>query len=340
MGRKDYATYGTSWTPPDYEVDERGKLVGGYTPPGRNNWGRWGEEDERGTANLIQPAMIAAAAKLVERGDVFSLALPVDETTPSFPGRPTGKHYFLMSGTDAVAGSPYNEHAPGFIYNDDAIDIVLQGSTQWDGLAHAIAEDSVYNGFWAGNVTAMRGAAKVAIGAMRESFIGRGVLLDLARVAGVDSLEPGHVVTPEELDAACAAHGVEVGEGDILLLRTGYLSRWWGLETPEQKTAYFTDGEPGPGFACVDWLADRNIAAITCDTIGLEVLPGEPDQPRVLPVHHSLLVDLGLTIGELWDLDKLAADCAEDGRYEFLLVAPPLYLPRAVGSVLNPIAIK
>jgi len=340
MGRKGYATYGSSWTPPDYEVDERGKLVGGYTPPGRHNWGRWGEEDERGAANLTTPAMIAAAAKLVESGEVFSLALPIGDPTPAFPGRPAGKHYFLMSGTDAVSGSPYNEHAPGFVYNDDAIDIVLQGSTQWDGLAHAVAEDSVYNGFWAGNVTAMRGAAKVAIGAMREKFIGRGVLLDLARVASVDSLEPGHVVTPEELDAACEAQNVSVGEGDILLLRTGYLSRWWGLETADEKTAYFMDGEPGPGFACVDWFADRDIAAVSCDTVGLEVLPGEPNQPRVLPVHHSLLVDLGITIGELWELDKLAEACVADGRYEFLLIAPPLYLPRAVGSVLNPIAIK
>ncbi len=340
MGRKEYATYASSWSPPEYEVDERGKLVGGYTPPGRSNWGRWGELDERGAANLTTPAMIAAAAKLVEHGDVYSLALPVDSTTPAFPGRPTGKHYFLASGTDAVAGSPYNELAPGFVYNDDAIDIVLQGSTQWDGLSHAVAEDSVWNGFWAGNVTAMRGAPVAAIGAMRESFIGRGVLLDLARVAGVDSLEPGHVVTPAELDAACEAHGVTVGEGDILLLRTGYLSRWWDLETPEQKSDYFTDGEPGPGFACVDWFADHDIAAVTCDTVGLEVLPGEPDQPRVLPVHHSLLVDLGITIGELWDLERLGEACAADGRYEFLLVAPPLYLPRAVGSVLNPIAIK
>jgi kynurenine formamidase len=341
MGRKEFNSYSTDWTPPTYTVDERGKVVDGYTPIGRSNWGRWGDDDVRGTANLITPELILRAAGLVKRGQVFSLGLPLAEDTPRFPARPPAKHYITQSGSDAVVGSPTSAgDLHGFVSNDDAIDLPLQNATQWDGLAHVQTHDTLYNGWWAGNITAARGAEIMGIGNMRESFIGRGVLLDLARHAGVDSLEPGFVIGPELLDEVIAAQGVEVGSGDILLLRTGYLSRWWKLTTGAEKEAYFGDGEPGIGQGSIDWLADRDLAAIACDTVGLEVLPGEPDEVRKLPVHQALLVDLGLTIGELWDLDTLAEDCADDGVWEFLLVAPPMYIPRAVASAINPIAIK
>jgi kynurenine formamidase len=340
MGRRGFASYSQSWSPPHYTVDDSAKVVNGYTPPGLSNWGRWGEDDERGTANLISPEMIVAAAALVRRGAVFSLALPIDDTTPRSPSRPPVKHYFLMSGSDGIAGNPYNEGSPGFVFNDDAIDVPLQGSTQWDGLAHAVAEDSLYNGFWAGNVTASGGAARMGIDALRDKFVGRGVLLDFARAAGVSWLPPGTPIGPTELDAACDAQGVSVGCGDILLLRTGYLSHWWRLRSDGERSAFLAAGEAGLSFSAVDWLAERDIAAVAADNLGLEVLPSENGVPRRLPVHQTLLVDLGLTIGELWELDELAADCAQDGVYEFLVAAPPLNLPRAVGSLINPLAIK
>lgn len=341
MGRKEHNTYSMDWAPPTYTVDERGKVIDGYTPIGRSNWGRWGDEDVRGTANLITPELIVGAAGLVKRGAVFSLGLPLAEDTPRFPARPPAKHYLTQTGSDAVTGSPTSAgDLHGFVSNDDAIDLPLQNSTQWDGLAHVQTHDTFYNGWWAGNVTAARGAEIMGIGNMRESFIGRGVLLDLARHAGVDSLEPGFVIPPEMLDEVIAAQGVEVRQGDMLLLRTGYLSRWWKLTTSSEKEAYFGDGEPGIGQGSIDWIADRDLAAIACDTVGLEVLPGEADEVRKLPVHQALLVDLGLTIGELWDLDTLADDCARDGVWEFLLVAPPMYIPRAIASAINPIAIK
>lgn len=339
MGRKEFGSFTPEWAPPRYEVDGRGKVIGGYRPPGRSNWGRWGEDDVKGTANLITPEMVVAATALAKRGRVFGLGLALGEDTPRYPSRPPAKHYMMQTGSDAVVGSPSNVGLPGFQFNDDAIDIALQGSTQWDGLAHVQSEDTLFNGWWAGNVTALGGAAVMDIAALRESFVGRGVLIDVARLLGVESLEPGQVVTPAMLDRALAAQGVEVGVGDIVLLRTGYLGRWdpsWSLD----RKAEYCAGEPGLGVAGIEWVADRDIAAIACDTIGLEVLPSEPDIPRPLHVHQTLLVDLGLTIGELWDLDELAADCAADGVYEFLLVAPPLNIARAVASVINPVAIK
>jgi kynurenine formamidase len=341
VGRKQPNTFSTDWKPPAYTVDERGKVVGGYTPTGVNNWGRWGEDDVRGTANLITPEVIVRAAGLVRRGEVFSLGLPLAEDTPRFPARPPAKHYLTQTGSDAVVGSPTSTgDLHGFVSNDDAIDLPLQNATQWDGLAHVQTHDTFYNGWWAGNVTAAQGASIMGIGHMRESFIGRGVLLDLAGHAGVDSLEPGFVIPPDMLDEVIAAQGVELRAGDMLLLRTGYLSRWWDLESVEDKAAYFSDGEPGIGQGSIGWLAGKDLAAIACDTVGLEVLPGEPDEARKLPVHQALLVDLGLTIGELWDLDRLAEDCREDRVWEFLLVAPPMYIPRAIASAINPVAIK
>jgi kynurenine formamidase len=360
MGRKDtehYAHFTRSWRAPSYTVDENRKVVGGYTPPGRNNWGRWGDEDQRGTANLISDAMIAGAAGLVERGRIFSLALPIDPSAPRFPSRAPAKHYFTATGADALAGTPLSEWFPpmvetepaqpkrigprpqetGYVYNDDVIELATQGSTQWDGLAHVVVEDTLYNGYWAGTVTAAGGAAANGMEHVHSALVGRGVLLDAARHAGVDSLEPGTPITGADLDAICEAEGVVVGPGDILLLRTGYLQRWWGLNNDDSRAEYMRSW-PGVGLTAVDWLADRDVAAAACDTTGFEVMPSEGGE--ILPVHDRLIVDLGFFIGELWDLELLAADCAEDGRYTFLLVAPPLYIPHAVGSPLNPIALK
>jgi kynurenine formamidase len=339
MGRREYGTFQPAWRPPAYDVDEAGKVRGGYQPTGRHNWGRWGPDDQRGTANLITEREVLAAAGLVRRGRVFSLALPIDETAPRWPARPPVQHYFLMSGTDIVAGTPYNADFEGFVFTDDCIQMATQASTQWDGLAHVAYQDSFYNGFWSGGLTAARGAETVGIGEMRTSFVGRGVLIDLARAAGVAALERGYAVTAADLDEACRQQRLEVRAGDIVLLRTGYLGLWWGLTTDEERRDHFS-GEPGPGVDALEWLAERDVAAVAIDNVGFEVMPSEDPAGAPMAVHVRALVDLGLTLGELWDLDELAADCAADGVSEFLLVAPPLHLPRAVGSPLNPIAIK
>jgi kynurenine formamidase len=337
MGRRDYATYSKSWTPPTYKVDDDGKVVDGYRPAGRNNWGRWGDDDRRGTANLIDAERVLQAARLVRHGDVYSLALPIDATAPRWPDRQPHNHYFLMTGSDSITGNPYNELAEGFIFNDDSIDMSLQGSTQWDGLGHVEVKDTLYNGFWAGNITATGGDSVLGIGRLAESFVGRGVLIDLAHAAGVESLAPGTVVTPEMLDAACESQGLTVEEGDVVLLRTGFQPRWWSLTNDDEKREYWSSW-PGPGLAGAEWLLEHGASAAACDTVGFEVMPGEGEE--IYPVHQLLLVDCGFTIGEMWELEKLSAACAEDGSYEFLLIAPPLNFPRAVGSPLNPIAIK
>lgn len=339
MGRKKPGDYSHDWTPPGYRVDERGKVEGGYTPREPNNWGRWGEDDQLGTQNLIGPDERVAAARLVRSGKVFSLALPIDAAGPRFPTRPAPLLLPLMTGSDAIVGSPYHAQAPGFQWNDDMLQMPTQGSTQWDALAHVNYEDSMFNGYWAGNVTAQGGGRVLGVENFRESFVGRGVLVDPAREQGLECCPDGQVIGVELLEACLASTGTTLRSGDILLVRTGYLAKWWELGPEDSPIDYFVSS-PGLGIETAPWLHERNVSAVACDNIGVEVLVPEDPEDRAFPFHVACLVDLGLTLGEFWELDPLAADCAEDGIYEFLLVAPPLNLPGAMGSPLNPIALK
>ncbi|WP_420638029.1 cyclase family protein [Candidatus Poriferisocius sp.] len=339
MGRKDFAQYATAWSAPDYTVDDAGKVVGGYQPDQPNNWGRWGDDDQIGTQNLIGPDQRVRAASLVQSGKVFSLALPIDASGPRFHSRPAPLHWFLMSGSDQVVGSPYSALDPDFQWNDDMFQMPLQGSTQWDGFGHVMYRDTLYNGYWGGNITAFGGAAFLGIEHHRQSFVGRAILCDLARSESCDVLAESTVVDSAMLDRCVEAQSTTVEPGDMLLLRTGYLAQWNPEFSPAQQGAYF-QGSPGLGIDALSWCDRHDISAVAADTIGVEVLVPEDPDGRRYPVHCGALVDRGLPLGEFWVLDELAADCAADGRYEFLLVAPPLNVPGAVGSPINPIALK
>ncbi len=339
MGRTKPGDYATSWKAPDYTVDDRGKVVGGYTPREPNNWGRWGEDDQRGTQNLIGPEQRVAAAQLVKTGKIFALGLPLTPDAPVWPPRPAPQRLATMTGSDAVVGSPANAPAPGFQWGDDILTVATHGSTHWDGLGHAMCEDSLYNGFWAGNVTALAGCGVLGIEQQRDCFVGRGVLVDVARHQGVEACPPRQVITPQMLDDALAAEGIELRSGDILLVRTGHLARWWTRPADQTPMNYFVNS-PGISRDAAPWLHEHGISALAADTIGVEPLIPEDSDERVFPLHVACLVDQGLTLGELWVLDDLAADCAADGAYEFLLAAQPLNLPGGMGSPINPIALK
>ena len=339
MGRSRPGDYSVGWTPPGYAVDDTGKVVGGYGPRQPNNWGRWGEDDQIGTQNLIGAAERVAAARLVRSGKVFSLALPLDASAPVWPPRPAPQRLAMMTGSDAVVGSPANEPAPGFQWGDDVITIPTHGSTHWDGLGHAMAEDSLYNGNWAGNVTAVAGCRVLGIDRQRTSFVGRGVLVDAARAQGLAACPPRQVITPPLLDEWLAAQGVALRPGDMLLVRTGHLGRWWSRPDGQSPMEYFMDS-PGISRVAIGWLHEHGVSALATDTIAVEPLNAEDEHDRRFPLHVGCLVDLGLTLGELFVLDELAGDCAADGIYEFMLAAQPLHIPGGMGSPLNPIALK
>lgn len=304
-----------------------------------SNWGRWGTDDQLGTANYITPDAIVAAARLVRRGRVFSCAIPLDEKGPVYPGRLPPKHLMTVSGADYAAGMRGFGTAPkgGIKFADDYLFAALQASTQWDGLAHAWYGEHLYNGVHEKEIRGT-GARKLGIDRLYQHFVARGVLLDVARaVNGGHRLEAGRAIQSADLDRAVERAGTDIRTGDVLLVRTGHLGWYYTLG----KKAEFWAGAPGLGHSTVAWLHERQVAAVAMDNITVEVQPAEDAASgATLPLHGALLRDLGLTLGEMFALDELADDCAADSVYEFLFVAPPLRITGAVGSPINPLAIK
>ena len=278
---------------------------------------------------------VAAAAGLVRRGKVFSLALPLDSEGPmnGSYGRINPVHVMLQDGGDIASGA--QDHLATLRYTDDACYLVLQSSTQWDALSHIYHDGKMYNGYGTEQVHS-GGALKNSITNIKDKAVGRGVLLDIARYKGVDALATSTPIEAADLEGCARQQGVEVGEGDFVLVRTGQMEE-------RRQSGSWGDfaGGPAPGLAisAADFFCPRNVAAVATDTWGTEVLPNEtPDVFQ--PLHIIMLVNAGIHLGEMWDMEELARDCAHDGVYEFMLVAPPLTVTGSVGSPVNPQAIK
>jgi len=301
-----------------------------------SNWGRWGDDDVRGTLNFIDDAKRAQAGTLIRRGASFGLSLEfsMDGPQKGWRRRTNPVHTMLDTGTDAEAGIQGFPHGLGGA--DDVVAMPLQCSTQWDGLGHIFDHGRAWNGRRAGEVVTSEGDQVTGIETVADLFVSRGVLLDVGRVCGVDGeLPDGFAITVEHLDATIADHGVEIGTGDILLVRTGQLAR----AKRDGWNDYAGGAAPGLSFTTVDWLHLSRIAAIATDTWGFEVRPNEFDI-AFQPLHQVAIPNMGLFLGEMWDLDDLAADCARDGVHEFFLTAAPIPVTGAVGSPVNPIAVK
>ena len=301
-----------------------------------SNWGRWGADDQIGTLNFVTPADIVNAGTLIKKGRVFALGLSLKEPIQSglFGGRWNPIHTMLATGTDAAAGNQ-DVPFPYLRYADDAINMPCQASTQWDALCHIFYGDKMYNGFDAGLVDA-RGAKKLGIENVRDKMAGRGVLLDIARWKGVDCLPDGYAITSDDLDGCAAAQGVTVGRADFVIVRTGHQERC--LESKDWS-GYAGGDAPGLAFETAYWIHEKQLAAICLDTWGCEVRPNETDVANQ-PWHWIVIPAMGLSMGEIFYVKELAADCAEDHVYEFFFNAPPLHLPGGAGSPINPQAIK
>jgi kynurenine formamidase len=211
----------------------------------------------------------------------------------------------------------------------------LQCGTQWDALAHVFYDGLMYGGRDIKLVTSS-GAKANSIDKIKDGVVGRGVLLDLPRHQGVEWLENGTPILPDDLDACAEANGVAIESGDIVLVRTGMMTRCL-----QQKswTGYCGGSAPGLSIHCARWLYEREIAAVCADTWGVEVIPNETED-CFQPLHMISLRNTGVLFGEIFHMDALADDCHEDGNYAFLFTAPPLPITGAVGSPINPLAIK
>jgi kynurenine formamidase len=293
-----------------------------------SNWGRWGPDDELGTVNFITAAKVAEAARLVRLGEIFPLGVALDGDGPQ-RGRTTRTnpiHFMTALPSDHIGPD-------GTGTGDDSLLLPTQAGTQWDGLAHKSYRGLMYNGRSHAAVTTV-GAAANSIRAVSGRVATRGVLLDLARLSGVDALEPGLEVTDQDLSAALAAQRVDLGEGDILLVRTGHLDR-----CRRQQWRGYYETAPGLGVSTLDFIHDRRLAGVASDTGAIEVRPSRvPDVQS--PFHVLALVYMGLLLGEIFDLDALAEACASDQVYDMLLVAPPLPISGGIASPVNPYAVR
>ena len=312
-----------------------------------SNWGRWGPDDQLGTLNLIDAAARLRGVASVVDGTAFHLGIPMSEAEGIQMGFIQGR--VNPTHTMVTVNHPQSD-LPGWVaFSEDVVSFAVQCATHWDGLAHASYGPEpdggrLYNGFPASTITE-EGASRLGIQQI-DTLIGRGVLLDVARAQGRQLLEPGHPISPHDLDAALALTGVDLEPGDVVLVRTGQAAHLAlpgrpGIDgaPPVRDLVAYTWPTPGLTVATAGWFHDRDVAAVAIDTMVLEVYPCESDD-LFLPVHLLHLVEMGMTQGQNWFLDELADACAADGRYTFLLDATPLPLTAALGSPVNPVALR
>ena len=303
-----------------------------------SNWGRWGPDDVRGTMNFLDDSKRREAAALVVDGTSFSLSQPFDMDGPQrgWRRRTNPVHTMLDTGTDAVLGDQGLPHGIGGA--DDVVAMPLQCSTQWDGLGHIFDHGVAWNGRPANEVVTSAGDLVTGIETVADVIAGRAVLLDVGRALGTDGeLPDGFAITQAHLEQTIERQGSSsaVGRGDIVLVRTGQFARTlregWG--------EYAGGPAPGLSFTTADWLHQSEIAGIATDTWGFEVRPNEFHN-AFQPLHQVAIPHIGLFIGEMWNFEALASACAADGRYDCQLVAAPLPITGAVGSPVNPIAVR
>ena len=297
------------------------------------NWGRWGADVEIGTLNLVDDEARRRGVASVVSGRAFALGLPLSEAEGIQLGFIEGR--VNPTRTMVQVNVPVNAEEPDWVcFSEDVLTLATQCATHWDALAHSSYGGVIYNGYPAGSVTAA-GATRCGIHRL-TTVVSRGILLAVARALGRAVLEPGHPISPGDLDAACALAGAPVEPGDILLVRTGQMVH---LAPGRRDLLAYTFPSPGLTMETAEWFHARDVAAVATDTLPFEVIPSQRED-AYLPVHLLHLVEMGMTQGQNWVLDALAEDCAADGRYTFLLDATPLPLTEGLGSPLNPLALK
>lgn len=302
----------------------------------RQAWNVFGEGDNLGAINFLGPEQVLKAARLIRRGRVISLNLPLDQPNPTLvPGgsRRRYDHHVIV-------------HRGG---RDDYLDqFYLQFSSQWDSLRHVRFRQY---GYWGGlqDEDLDRGDRLGIHHWSEHGIVGRGVLIDLpAHLARQgQTLDPTRrfAVAGPLLEEIAAAEGVTFESGDILLLRTGWLA-WYLSHSDAERAELPEQLEAAGGLACpgldgsqatAAWVWDHQLAAVVADNLALEVLPID----RAAGFQHRRLIPLlGIAIGEFFSLEKIAEDCAADGVYEFMFVGAPLNLPNGVGSPANSYALK
>lgn len=303
-----------------------------------SNWGRWGDDDQRGCANLLDDTAARRGAACVRVGQRVSLALDLGPDGPQM-GQPAHRTNPRL---EVQIVNERDPHAPGvWASSDDAVHLSTSAGTHVDTLAHVSYDDRIWNGFPADSVTRDRGATVCGAETLGP-IVTRALLVDLPRVRGLDRLDeidPGFAVTGDHLDEALDAAGLTPEPGDVVLLRTGSIQH---LHAGDRNR--YTLGDqyrfPGPSLGSVEWVRRHDLAGLFTDTYAYEAFPPpSPDWSDTLGVHMLQLRDIGLLQGQNWDLEALAAACADVGRWDVLLVATPEPIVGATSTPVAPVAV-
>jgi kynurenine formamidase len=325
----------TSQDANDQEVPTMASLL----DDGPKNWGRWGENDEVGALNFLGPDEVLASISTVRQGKTFTLQTPIGHPhgDPAFPGPRFPAIRFNTNDQGTYLGGAVQTRPGAGRYADDLIIMYLQSTSHYDALGHMWYDDEIYNGYSASTTT--QGLSKASVLPIAEKgIVGRAVLLDVARYRGKEHLSKGETVTHTDLLAVADSQGCEIRPRDILLIRTGWLGYFY---TTTREDFYHDFCEPGLTYSpeLVEWFAAMEIPNLVTDTLANEVT-ADPVTGARLPLHQALMRNLGISFAEIMSLDELAADCAEDGQYDFLYAAAPIKVTAGTGAPVNPIVIK
>ncbi len=289
------------------------------------NWGRWGADDQRGALNHLTPERRAAAVGAVRSGEAVSLAYDIG-TEPSAENPHPAHHHMLASGDARDANG-----IAGYEAARDYIGLDVHGlfTTHVDALSHMFVRGEMYGGRPASDVRS-DGARSNTVLSLADGVVGRGVLLDIPRVRGVDHLDAGDVMTVADLEAAEEAEGVRVGPGDVLLVA-------WGREA-RRAASPAAGGFAGLHAECLPWIHEREVAVLGSDGIS-DPMPfaGTPGWP--FPVHQIGITAIGLHLIDNMAVARLAERCAAGQRWEFLFTMAPLRIPKGTGCPVNPVAV-
>ena len=314
------------------QTRDRADITIRSVPQPRTSWwpSRFGADDEAGALNEIGPAKVLEAVQLVRTGRVFDLAHVLHADVPAFPGR-TFRQYLTTNAHHVNRRRP-DAGPEGWGRNNvnwvvEQVTATQQMGTHMDGLNHLQVGDRTYNGHRLSDIAEEHGTSRLGIDTLPQ-VVTRGLLVDVAAVRGVDRLEPGDVVTPDDVEESLRQSGLQARPGDAVLFHTGWGSLW-GVDNDR-----YGAGEPGPGMALADWLVDQRVALTGCDTWSYGPVPPEdPAEPFVVPqtlnTHHGVVVVENLRLDE----------AAREGLQEFLLVISHAKLRGATGAWIAPLAI-
>ena len=301
------------------------------------NWGRWGDDDQRGTANLIDEAATLRGMASVRTGERIGLAVDLKANGIQV-GQPAGRYNPILTPTSL---NQRDKMSPGvWEGTDDMVSMSTCAGTHVDALSHIGYDNQLYGGRdQRASVTAAEGATWCGAEHL-PAIATRGVLVDVPRQRGVDDLPPGTAVTADDLAAAYARGGIEPAAGDVLLVRTGEIRHY--LSGDRNRYALGVDWQlTGLGLSCVEWHHAHDIAGCFDDTYAYEVMPPESGNwDDLLAVHMLQLRDMGMLQGQNWNLEALADAVALDDRTDFLLVAAPEPIVGATSAPVHPVAIR